>query len=349
MRFKTLQWKLTLVILVIQFISMLSVGVLYLIACYLNFEPVIWLARSSLMIILVFFAVAMVLSTLIAIPVTRFFLRPLKQLSEATLKVQKGNFNAEVEVPPGIGDFSELFSNFNRMIKELRGTELFRSDFINNFSHEFKTPIVSIRGFAKQLQLDDTLSEEQKKEYIEFIVKESNRLSSMANNILLLSKLENQQYVTNRSTFYMDELIRRSLLLFEKQWTEKNLELELDLCEVKYTTDEYMLEQVFVNLLSNAIKFNRYGGRLSVTLKKEQDGLRVTMEDSGDGIEEKDIQRIFDKFYQADPARVTAGNGLGLALVKRIVELLGGKISVRSEKGKGSAFAVTLPYEEKNT
>ena len=147
----------------------------------------------------------------------------------------------------------------------------------------------------------------------------------------------------------MDELIRRSLLLFEKQWTEKNLELELDLCEVKYTTDEYMLEQVFVNLLSNAIKFNRYGGRLSVTLKKEQDGLRVTMEDSGDGIEEKDIQRIFDKFYQVDPARVTAGNGLGLALVKRIVELLGGKISVRSEKGKGSAFAVTLPYEEKNT
>lgn len=347
MRSKTLQWKLTVVILVIQFVSMSSVGVLYLIAYYLNFEPVVRLAKSPLMVPLVFFTVAMVLSALIAIPVTRFFLRPLKQLSEATLKVQKGDFNAEVEVPPGRGDFSDLFSNFNQMTKELRGTELFRSDFINNFSHEFKTPIVSIRGFAKQLQLDDTLSEEQKKEYIEFIVKESDRLSSMANNILLLSKLENQQYVTNRSTFYMDELIRHAVLLFEKQWTEKDLELELDLCEAEYTTDEYMLEQVFVNLLSNAIKFNRPGGRLCVTLKKEREGLRITVEDSGDGIDEKNIQRIFDKFYQADPARVTQGNGLGLALVKRIVELLGGKISVRSEKGKGSAFTVILPYEEK--
>ena len=166
MRFKTLQWKLTVVILVIQFVSMSSVGVLYLIAYYLNFEPVVRLAKSPLMVPLVFFTVAMVLSALIAIPVTRFFLRPLKQLSEATLKVQKGDFNAEVEAPPGRGDFSDLFSNFNQMTKELRGTELFRSDFINNFSHEFKTPIVSIRGFAKQLQLDDTLSEEQKKEYI---------------------------------------------------------------------------------------------------------------------------------------------------------------------------------------
>ena len=116
----------------------------------------------------------------------------------------------------------------------------------------------------------------------------------------------------------------------------------LDLCEVEYTTDEYMLEQVFVNLLSNAIKFNRPGGRLCVTLKKEREGLRITVEDGGDGIDEKDIQRIFD-----NPARVTQGNGLGLALVKRIVELLGGKISVRSEKGKGSAFTVILPYEEK--
>ena len=316
MRFKTLQWKLTVVILVIQFVSMSSVGVLYLIAYYLNFEPVVRLAKSPLMVPLVFFTVAMVLSALIAIPVTRFFLRPLKQLSEATLKVQKGDFNAEVEAPPGRGDFSDLFSNFNQMTKELRGTELFRSDFINNFSHEFKTPIVSIRGFARLLQ-EGNLTAEQHDKYVNIIAAESDRLANMATNILLLSKLENQKIVTDRTRFYLDEQLRHAILTLEKQWSSRNIELDIDL--------------------------DPDGGTVFCTLRQEKNEAVVRIRDTGCGMSDAVITRIFEKFYQGDTSHSSAGNGIGLTIVGRILVLCGGRIQVESSPGQGSTFTVRLP------
>lgn len=340
---KNLQWKLTAAIMAIQLISGLIVSLILLFAFFLDIKGLTFLLRTPLMLPFVCLVVSLVFSAFIALPVSRYILKPIRQLNDATFKVAQGDFSVRVTVPRGRGEFSEMFENFNKMTEELGHTELFRKDFINNFSHEFKTPIVSIRGFAKQLKLDDSLTEEQKQEYIDLIVMESGRLSTLSNNILLLSKLENQEYVTEYSTFYLDEQLRHAILLLEKQWMEKELKLQIDMEEIPYTTDESMLLQVWLNLLSNAIKFSKQGGTLHVTLKRAKDGIVASVGDEGEGIDRKDINRIFDKFYQADRSRKTAGNGLGLSLVKRICELLNCRVTVRSEKGKGSTFSIFLP------
>ena len=223
--------------------------------------------------------------------------------------------------------------------------ELFRKDFINNFSHEFKTPIVSIRGFAKQLERED-LTEEQRKEYLDIIVSESDRLANMASNVLLLSKLENQTIVTDREDYRLDEQLRRCVLLLEKQWSEKDLELDLELEEVVYRGNEEMMNHVWVNLLNNAVKFSPAGGTLRVRLRREGNEAVCTVGDEGPGMDGDTRRRIFEKFYQGDTAHATEGNGLGLSLVKRIVDLCGGSIEVDSAPGRGSAFTVRLPLAE---
>jgi signal transduction histidine kinase len=343
MKYKSLLFKTALIILLLQLAVGTIVGLLILVTFFLRFPPTLFL--SNMPIVIPFFcALASVILSLLVVPlVVKHILKPLKNLNDAMQKVENGDFTARVAVPAGEGDYSALYRNFNRMAEELEGTELFRKDFINNFSHEFKTPIVSIRGFAKQLQLDDSLTEEQKKEYIEFIVSESDRLSGLSNNILLLTKLENQQYVTERSEFYIDEQIRHALLLFEKQWSEKDLELQLDMEEIFYETDEGMLLQVWINLLSNAVKFSPCGGRLSVSLKKQKEQIVAEISDEGPGIPKEEWERIFDKFYQSDRSHTTEGNGLGLALVKQIATLLGAELSFESEEGKGTVFRFSLP------
>ncbi len=339
---KSLQLKLTAAIMAIQLTSGVIVSLILLFSFLLDVR-LLFVTSSPLILPLLCLVISLLFSALISVPVSRYILRPIRQLNDATFRVAQGDFGARVTVPPGRGEFSDMFSNFNKMTEELGHTELFRKDFINNFSHEFKTPIVSIRGFAKQLQLDDSLTEEQRNEYIDLIVKESDRLSALSNNILLLTKLENQQYVTEQSTFYLDEQLRHAILLLEKQWMEKKLNLQIDMEEISYTTDENMLLQVWLNLMSNAIKFSKEGGTLYVTLKRENGEIVASVRDEGQGIDSKDIDKIFDKFYQADPSRKTSGNGLGLALVKRICELLNCRVTARSEKGKGSTFSIFLP------
>ena len=242
------------------------------------------------------------------------------------------------------GDMGELAGSFNDMAAELGSLELFRKDFINNFSHEFKTPIVSIRGFAKQLERED-LTDEQRREYLAIIVSESDRLANMASNVLLLSKLENQTIVTDKARFPLDEQLRRAILLLEKQWSEKALELDLDLEAVEYYGNEEMLNHVWVNLLGNAVKFSPVGAPLSVRLWRENGVAMVRVRDAGPGMDEATRRRVFEKFYQGDTAHATEGNGLGLALVRRIVDLCGGEVTVESAPGAGAAFTVRLPLE----
>jgi signal transduction histidine kinase len=241
-----------------------------------------------------------------------------------------------------VTELGDLERTFNQMASDLDGIEMFRNDFINNFSHEFKTPIVSIRGFARRLQ-QENLTEEQKKEYIDIIVAESERLSTMAQNVLLLTKLENQNIVSEKTEFYLDEQIRRCILLLEKTWSEKDIELDLDFDEIKYVFNEEMLSHVWINLLSNAIKFTPDGGKIVCQLKREDEGVAFRIKDSGAGIPEDVKTRIFEKFYQGDSSHSTAGNGIGLNIVKRVVDLAHGKIEVNSEEGNGSEFVVILP------
>ena len=266
-------------------------------------------------------------------------------ITEALREIAKGNFSARVaesDKKQVITELGELEKTFNQMASDLEGIEMFRNDFINNFSHEFKTPIVSIRGFARQLQ-SGNLTEEQKKEYIAIITAESERLATMSQNVLLLTKLENQSIVTEKSEFYLDEQIRSCILLLEKSWSDKNIELDIDMDEVKYVFNEEMLSHVWINLLSNAIKFTPDGGKIRCSLKVSSDNTIFEIEDSGEGMTEEVKSRIFEKFYQGDPSHTTAGNGIGLNIVSRILTLAGGSVSVESAPGQGSKFTVMLP------
>ncbi len=272
-------------------------------------------------------------------------LRPINDLVHAMDAVSQGDFSVRVDAENVPGDMGALASSFNEMATELGGLEMFRKDFINNFSHEFKTPIVSIRGFAKQLERDD-LTDEQRREYLDIIVSESDRLANMASNVLLLSKLENQTIVTDKTAFALDEQLRRAILLLEKQWSEKEIDLDVDLEELEFFGNEEMLNHVWVNLLGNAVKFSPRGGTLSVRLRREGGMAVASVRDEGPGMDGDTRRRVFEKFYQGDTAHATEGNGLGLSLVSRIVDLCGGDVAVDSAPGQGSTFTVRLPIEE---
>ena len=288
--------------------------------------------------------VSMILGSFISIVVGKKFLKPINELIEGMDIVSKGDFSIQVKEMKKDMPLSELMKSFNLMVNELGSIEIFRQNFINNFSHEFKTPIVSIRGFAKQLQ-KNTLSEEQRKEYTNIIIAESERLTNMSTNILLLTKFENQQIVSDKKEFYLDEQIRKCVLLLEKQWSKKNIEFNFDLEEVQFNTNEEMLSHVWINLLSNAIKFSNSNSEIKISCYREMQDVIVKIADHGIGIEPETINHIFDKFYQGDVSHIMEGNGLGLSLVKRIIELCQGDISVKSETGKGTAFTIRLPME----
>ena len=280
-----------------------------------------------------------IIGTVISRIIIKRVLSPLSDFKEAIKEVERGNFNVSVESKGTPKPVAEVIDNFNRMAKELAGTEIFRSDFINSFSHEFKTPIVSIEGFARRLKKDD-LSPEKRKEYIDIIISESERLTNLSSNILMLNKFENQEYITERDTFYIDEQIRSCVLLLEKQWSKKKLEFDIDMEPIEFFGNQEMLSQVWLNIIGNSIKFSGEGSVISILALKRDSRIRISITDKGEGMDEKTLSHIFERFYQGDSAHSSEGNGLGLPLVKRIVELCGGTIRVESEKGKGTVFTV---------
>ncbi|MBE5806787.1 MAG: HAMP domain-containing histidine kinase [Clostridiales bacterium] len=323
-------------------VSSLLAGGFYLVFFLLGLVPAFLLTHMGgpaiVVVMLIFFALT------ISMPLGRMRLRPLDEIANAMSRVAEGDFDVRVDETGLEGDVGQLAHSFNDMAEELGSIEMFRTDFINNFSHEFKTPIVSIRGFAKQLERDD-LTEEQRREYASIIVTESERLANMSSNVLLLSKLENQQIVADKQLYSLDEQLRRSILLLEKQWSAKELELDLDLDEVDYLGNEEMMSHVWVNLLGNAIKFSPQGGTLHIACHRQPQGIVVTVRDHGEGMTEEVQARIFEKFYQGDTAHAQQGNGLGLSLVKRIVDLCHGRVEVHSRVGEGTEFTVVLPNE----
>jgi len=269
-----------------------------------------------------------------------YFLRPLRRLTNAAREISEGNFKVRVPVKGSI-ELERLSESFNEMAKELDNTETLRSDFVSNISHEFKTPVASIRGFAKRLMKDD-LTAEQRKDYLEIIVNESERLTRLSSNVLLLSNLESQALTAERKTYHLDEQLRKVLLLLEPQLQKKKLQTNILLEPTKITANEETLHHVWLNLLENAIKFSYPEGIIEIKLETKEDKISVSIADQGIGISDEAKKQIFEKFYQADPSRATDGNGLGLSLVKKIVEMEKGFIEAESEQAKGSRFTVTL-------
>jgi len=300
--------------------------------------------NSPLQFLFLSLVVAVILSALLL----RMMVRPIRNLVDATKKVAKGDFSVRVEKGEADDEVAELVGSFNDMTQELGNNELFKKDFINSFSHEFKTPIVSIRGFAKQLQRED-LTDEQKREYVDIIARESERLANMSSNVLLLTRLENQEIMPDLTVFSLDEQLRKAILLLEKQWSDKDMELDIDLPYLSIRANEEMLSHVWINIIGNAIKFSHHGGMLRVSCRLMGDRAQVEISDNGVGMDDATCRRIFDKFYQgettgsAQPSHSTEGNGLGLSLVKRIVELSKGAVKVKSRPGEGSTFIVELP------
>lgn len=256
-------------------------------------------------------------------------------------KVSEGKFGYQLEVPAK-GQFKTLFENFNKMSKELASIQTLKDEFIHDFSHEFKTPIASINGFANLL-LEGGASDEEQRQYLKIIADESARLSTLAESTLMLNRLENQQFVGEMKLYRLDLQIKDCIILLESSWSKKNIAINSSLARTEYTGNASLMQQVWLNLLTNAIKFTPENGEIDVELAENDGTLRVSVTDNGIGMSEEVAAHVFDKYYKGDSSRSTAGNGLGLAIVKRIVTMCGGEVSVSSRQGEGSTFTVVLP------
>lgn len=302
--------------------------------------------QSNTVQILASLGASIIIGTMLAFIVWIVVLKPLSELIKGTKRVMDGDYSVRIDVgwveKRTIRELKELIHDFNEMVEELQNTEMFRRDFISNFSHEFKTPLASIRGFARQL-CEGGLDPEQQREFSRIILDETEYLSVMSQNTLLLTNIENRDIVSERTEFSLDEQLRTCMLRLEPQWSEKNIEIDMEeLDDVRFFWNEQLLAHVWNNLFDNAVKFTPEGGSIRVSCKKEKGMVKVEVSDSGCGIPEDALPHIFEKFYQADNSHATKGNGLGLALVKKIVELCGGNIRVVSGQGRGTTFYVEL-------
>lgn len=275
---------------------------------------------------------------------SKIALKRIRQFIEATANLARGDFSTRLNIkyPP---EFMLLSKNFNRMAEELGGIEVLRTDFINNFSHEFKTPIISIKGFAEILK-DESLSKEERDEYLDIIIEESQRLSHLATNVLNLSKIEGQAILKDKQKFNVGEQIRQNIVLLEPKFKDKNISLNINIDDCTLVGNKEMLSHVWLNLLGNSIKFTDEKGIIGVNVKKIGDNIVMAFSDNGIGINESVIPKIFDKFYQGDTSHGTKGNGLGLTMAKKIVELHQGTIKCESIISKGTKFTIVLPIEK---
>ncbi len=280
----------------------------------------------------------------IAFLVNRVFFKPIQKLRNGMQDVADGDFTVKIDTNSPISEVKELYNSFDLMVKELSATEILQSDFMSNVSHEIKTPVNAIEGYAMLLESEEITPEEQQ-EYVEKILFNTKRLSELVGNVLLLSKIDNQAIPKNEKKFRLDEQIRQSIMQLETSWTEKDIELDVELEDIEFVGNATLLIHIWDNLINNAIKFNIQGGTVKLRLNKDDDNIIFSIEDSGPGISEEALKHIFDKFYQADSSHKQEGNGLGLALVKRIVDLYDGEIKVENLPGTGCKFAVVLPAE----
>ena len=323
---------LTLLVLVQVGIMSLATGLVGALLQYLGVSFAAWQA-------LVVLGISALLGSLLTGLVNRLFFAPISRLGQAMGQVAKGNFHVRLEEPQLFRELQQICDNFNLMAQELGTTEILQTDFVSNVSHEFKTPINAIEGYATLLQDCEGVTAEQQV-YVEKILFNTRRLSKLVGNILLLSKVDNQAIQSRKRNFSLDEQIRQVIVALEPEWVAKDIDLDVDLEPVCYFGDDLLLSHVWSNLIGNAIKFSPQGGYVGITLRKE--GTVFTVEDRGPGIPPESLERIFHRFYQSDSSHQAEGNGLGLALVKQILTTLGGQVEVENLE-VGCRFTVKLP------
>ena len=324
------------VLAVISFILALIVGEIIVVAFY-YVNSINRIVDEGLLITLYVIPAIAVVIMCVAIYLNHRSLQTTKTLIEGLNRVACGDYNVKIPYKH-LDGFNAVYENFNKMTEELKSVKTMREDFVHDFSHEFKTPIASINGFANLL-LEGNLTEEERTQIIRIIADESSRLSGLSETVLMLSKLESQQFVGESRTFRLDVQIKDCIVIMQRQWEEKGIEMVTRLSPIKYTGDENLLKQVWLNLLSNAIKFTPSGGTVTVALRSDGNRAVASFADTGIGIADENLSKVFDKYFQVAGG---TGNGLGLAICKRICNLCGGDITVKSVQGKGSEFTVTL-------
>lgn len=332
--------RVILTLVVIVEYSVISV-LAYLFTRLLRSFGIVWdipdLLSYLIMGLLLGSAITVLLGTWIFAPITR--------LGNAMGLVAHGNFDIRLKEKHLFQEIEKINQNFNLMTQELGNTEILQTDFVSNVSHEFKTPINAIEGYATLLQGESDAMSTDQAQYVDKILFNTRRLSKLVGNILLLSKVDNQAIQSQKTSFRLDEQIRQSILQLEPEWVKKNIDFDVDMQRVIYTGYENLLLHVWGNLIGNAIKFNPPGGAVVIRLHRQNDSVVFTIRDSGPGIPPEHQKHIFDRFYQSDSSHKEEGNGLGLALVKQILEISGGTVLVANHADGGSQFTVILPTE----
>lgn len=312
---------------------LISTGIMSLISKYWSVEE-----GNVLVYGMVVLAISTIVGILLTIAYSAIMVHTSQPYLDALQKIAECDFSVRIKDGPFMNGLG-IAENFNQMAKRLESVETLREEFVSNFSHEFKTPIVSIAGFAKLLK-SPNLSNEERNEYLDVIIDESNRLVRLSESVLMLSRLDSQTVVNEE--FLLDEQIRQSMLLFERACRDKNIELDADLEEITVNNEKKLVSQIWVNLLSNAVKFTPNGGKIEVRAKTVDGKAVVEVQDTGCGMSQQIMDNIFNKFYQGDESHSTEGNGLGLSVVKKICDLLNIKIEVASKVNEGSTFTVTM-------
>lgn len=332
-------WGALLFFLLIAFVSQSSV----LAFAYIQTKT----SNNALIALLVLILIVILSAICVVVDAIRrkiTVIEPTNKILEATEQISKGDFSVRLEINPNLkkfGDYDLIMQNLNLMTAELEKMEVLKTDFISNVSHEIKTPLSIIQNYVTLLQ-DANLDEESRKKYVKTVMLATKRLTNLITNILKLNKLENQQLKVDRCNFNLTESLSQCVLEFEDLIERKNIELSCELQDMQIYSSESLLNIVWNNLLSNAIKFTPKGGKVEITLQKVGYNAIIAIKDSGCGISKEVGKRIFEKFYQGDTSHSQEGNGLGLALVKKVIDILGGEISISSEIGEGSTFTVTL-------
>lgn len=333
--------QLTIIFAAIIFLFMFFAMLLVFLGAFVLYRlGIIGKDRPAGTVLFLFALISLIVGVALSMLFSRFPLAPLRELMEATDRIAHGDYSARINLKAP-AELKRLSEKFNHMAEEISSVEMLRNDFINNFSHEFKTPIASIQGFAQMLELED-LTKEERSEYILTIIEEASRLTALATNILNLSKIEQQSILTDKTHFNVSEQIRRGIALLDKKWSDKDITIAFDCGEYFINGNEELLKQVWINLIDNAVKFSPEHETIDITIKTAGEHLIFSFTNKGDPIPAAALSHIFDKFYQADTSHATQGNGLGLTIVQKIIKLHEGTVNASCSDTDSITFEVTL-------
>ncbi len=328
-------FNITLIIFLGLLASLLMYYVLSVVADLINFAEF----SSPIVLLSILLGISAIFGGLVSLFVAKRISKPLDDMSNAIDEIAMGNFDVKIEHSK-TQMINDVIDNINKMAEELKSIETLKTDFISNVSHQFKTPISVIQSYLKALKNQD-LDQDTRARYQEIVEINLSKLSGLVSNILGISKIENQKIESTKTEFSLDEQIKCAIIALEPEWAKKNIEFDIDLKETKYYGAEKLIEQIWHNLIDNAIKYSNQDGKIEVSLKKRGENYEITIRDYGVGMDEQTISHAFDKFYQGANA-VKEGTGLGLSIVKEITRIIGAKIELDSELGKGTTFKVTI-------